>query len=139
MISNVLFFIGWTIVVSWFATTRTRKAMEIIKSQEEQLEKSQQVFEKNEKIYLESVEKLKLRSEQNDILLQTINNLNNQIIEKTDGLNIFENFSGLLGKQYLFKQDNGTYYNRYTDEYMSAEDAEHWLYGELSSIINGGE
>ena len=47
-----------------------------------------------------------------------------------------ENFSGLLGKQYLYLQDDGTYYNRYTDEYMSAEDAEHWLYSELSSIIN---
>lgn len=103
------------------------------------MEIAKQVFEKNEKMYLESVEKLKLRSEQNDILMQTINNLNNQIVEKTDGLNILENFSGLLGKQYLYLQDNGTYYNRYTDEYMSAEDAEHWLYGELSGIINGGE
>ena len=139
MISNIIFFIGWTVAILWFATTRTRRAIEIIKNQEEQIEKAKQVFEKNEKIYLESVEKLKLRSEQNDILMQTINNLNNQIIEKTDGLNILENFSGLLGKQYLFKQDNGTYYNRYTDEYMSAEDAEHWLYSELSSIINGGE
>ena len=50
-------------------------------------------------------------------------------------MTLLENFSGLLGKQYLYLQDNGTYYNRYTDEYMSAEDAEHWLYGELSSII----
>ena len=32
--------------------------------------------------------------------------------------------------------DDGTYYNRYTDEQMTAEDAEHWLYGELSSIIH---
>ena len=48
-----------------------------------------------------------------------------------------ENFSGLLGKQYLFLQeDNITYYNRYTGEDMTAEDAEHWLYGELSSIIH---
>jgi hypothetical protein len=47
-----------------------------------------------------------------------------------------ENFSGLLGKQYLFLQDDNTYYNRYTDEYMTAEDAEHWLYSELSSLIN---
>ena len=54
-------------------------------------------------------------------------------------MTLLENFSGLLGKQYLYLQDNGTYYNRYTDEYMSAEDAEHWLYGELSGIINGGE
>ena len=52
-------------------------------------------------------------------------------------LNTIENFSGLLGKQYLFLQeDNITYYNRYTDEQMTAEDAEHWLYSELSSLIN---
>ena len=136
MIANILFFIVWTVVLFWFATTRTRKAIEIIKNQEEQIEKAKEVFEKNEKIYLECQEKLKLRSEQNDILLQTINNLNNQI---TDGLNILENFSGLLGKQYLFKQDDGTYYNRYTDEYMTEEEATDWLYSELSSIINKGE
>lgn len=132
MIANILFFIAWTVVLFWFATTRTRKAMEIIKNQDEQIEKAKQVFEKNEKIYLECQEKLKLRSEQNDILMQTINKLNNQ---NTECLNILEIFSGLLGKQYLYLQDDGTYYNRYTDEYMTAEDAEHWLYSELSGII----
>ena len=139
MIANILFFIGWTFVVFWFATTRTRKAIEIIKNQDEQLKKAKEVFEKNEKIYLECQEKLKQRSEQNDILLHTINNLNNQIICKEDDLNILENFSGLLGKQYLFKQDDDTYYNRYTDEYMTEEEATDWLYSELSSIINKGE
>ena len=54
-------------------------------------------------------------------------------------LNILENFSGLLGKQYLFKQDDDTYYNRYTDEYMTEEEATDWLYSELSSIINKEE
>ena len=55
-------------------------------------------------------------------------------------MTILENFSGLLGKQYLYLQeDNITYYNRYTDEYMTTEDAEHWLYSELSEIINGGK
>ena len=68
--------------------------------------------------------------------MQTINNLNNQIIGKEDDLNALENFSGLLGKQYLFKQDDGTYYNRYTDEYMTAEEATDWLYSEFSEIIN---
>lgn len=136
MIANILFFIGWTVVVFWFATTRTRKAIEIIKNQEEQLKKAKEVFEKNEKIYLECQDKLKLRSEQNDILMQTINNLNNKIICQDDELDILENFSGLLGKQYLFKQDYGTYYNRYTVEYMTAEEAADWLYSELSSIIN---
>ena len=51
-------------------------------------------------------------------------------------LNIIENFSGLLGKQYLYLQDDGTYYNRYIDEYMSAEEAVDWLYSELSEVIN---
>ena len=136
MIANILFFIVWTVVLFWFATTRTRRAIEIIKNQEEQLEKAKEVFEKNEKIYLKCQEKLKLRSEQNDILMQRINNLNNKI---TEGLNILENFSGLLGKQYLFKQDDGTYYNRYTDEYMTEEEATDWLYSELSSIVNKGD
>ena len=55
-------------------------------------------------------------------------------------LNILENFSGLLGKQYLFLQDdNKTYYNRYTVEYMTEEEAVDWLYSELSEVINGGK
>ena len=52
-------------------------------------------------------------------------------------MTILENFSGLLGKQYLFLQeDNITYYNRYTNEYMTEEEAVDWLYSELSSLIN---
>ena len=51
-------------------------------------------------------------------------------------LNTIENFSGLLGKQYLFLQDDGTYYNRYTDEYLTEEEAIDWLYSKLSEIIN---
>ena len=51
-------------------------------------------------------------------------------------MKILENFSGLLGRQYLFLQENGTYYNRYTDEQMTEEEAVDWLYSELSSIIN---
>ena len=65
--------------------------------------------------------------------------LKNYMIKKRKSmqdLTILENFSGLLGKQYLYLQDDGTYYNRYTGEDMTAEDAEHWLYSELSSIIN---
>ena len=56
-----------------------------------------------------------------------------------ENLNILENFSGLLGKQYLFKQDDGTYYNRYINEHMTAEEATDWLYSELSGIINKGD
>ena len=119
MIANILFFIGWTVAIFLLANKKVKELIEVIHT--------------NEKTYLECQEKLKLRSEQNDILMQTINKLNNQ---NTEGLNILENFSGLLGKQYLFKQDDGTYYNRYTVEYMTAEEATDWLYGELSSIIN---
>ena len=80
---------------------------------------------------------MKLRSEQNDVLMQTINNLNKQLNDKNEeGLTFLESFSGLLGKQYLFLQDDGTYYNRYTDEHITADEAEDWLYSELSSIIN---
>ena len=122
MIANILFFIGWTVAIFILANKKVKELIEVIHT--------------NEKIYLECEEKLKLRSEQNDILMQTINNLNNQIIGKEDDLNALENFSGLLGKQYLFKQDDGTYYNRYTDEYMTSEEATDWLYSELSSIIN---
>ena len=125
MIANILFFVGWTVAIFILANRKVKEVIEVI--------------HKNEKIYLECEEKLKLRSEQNDILLQTINNLNNQIIGKDDGLNILENFSGLLGKQYLFKQDDGTYYNRYINEHMTAEEATDWLYSELSGIINKGD
>ena len=126
MILNILFFIAWTGLVFFIANRRVRELLDIIHKQEER--------------YNDCIGKLKLRSEQNDMLMQTIKILNDKINNEGDGLNILENFSGLLGKRYLFLQeDNITYYNRYTDEYMTAEDAEHWLYGELSGIINGGE
>ena len=132
MILNILFFIAWTVVVLWFGTTRARKAMEVINELQEVNDRNRKVHAENLKNNDEMYEKLKLRSEQNDVLMGFIKTLNN----KGDGLNIIENFSGLLGKQYLFLQDDGTYYNRYTDEQMTAEDAEHWLYSELSSLIN---
>ena len=122
MILNILFFIAWTVLVFFIANRRVRELLDIIHEQEER--------------YNDCCDKLKLRSEQNDVLMQTIKILNDKINNEGDGLNILENFSGLLGKQYLYLQDDGTYYNRYTDEYMTEEEAEHWLYGELSSIIN---
>ena len=70
-------------------------------------------------------------------LMETVDNLNKQLNDKNEeGLTFLESFSGLLGKQYLFLQDDGTYYNRYTDEQMIGEEAVDWLYSELSSIIN---
>ena len=118
MILNILFFIAWTVAIFILANIKNKELLDIIHKQEER--------------YDDCCERLKLRSEQNDVLMGFIKTLNN----KGDGLNIIENFSGLLGKQYLFLQDDGTYYNRYTDEQMTAEDAEHWLYSELSSLIN---
>ena len=119
MILDILFFIAWTAIIFILANFRNKQLLDIMHKQEER--------------YNECCDKLKLRSEQNDILMGFIKTLNN----KGDGLNIIENFSGLLGKQYLFLQeDNITYYNRYTDEYMTEEEAVDWLYGELSSIIN---
>ena len=129
MISNILFFMAWTVVVSWFATTKTRKAMEIIKNQEEQLEKAKKVFEKNEEIFNENNKRYLERAVHIDTLLK-------ELKMYQENLNILENFSGLLGKQYLFKQDDGTYYNRYTDEHMTEEEAIDWLYSELSEVIN---
>ena len=84
-------------------------------------------------IFVEIPIELLIKIEQ---LESELNFLKKKLYNERDELNILENFSGLLGKQYLFLQDDGTYYNRYTDEYMSAEDAEHWLYSELSSLIN---
>ena len=110
MIANILFFIGWTFVISWFTSRQTRKCVEMIKNYED-------VLKNNKIIYDEGVAKLKLRSEQNDVLMKTIDNLNKQLKDKNEeGLTFLESFSGLLGKQYLFLQDDGTYYNRYTDE-----------------------
>ena len=66
--------------------------------------------------------------------------LKNYMIKKRKSmqdLTTLENFSGLLGKQYLFLQeDNITYYNRYTDEYLTEEEAIDWLYSKLSEVIN---
>ena len=123
MILNILFFMAWTGIIFILANFRNKQLLDIIHKQEER--------------YNECCDKLKLRSEQNDVLMQTIKILNDKINNEGDGLNIIENFSGLLGKQYLFLQeDNITYYNRYTYEYMTEEEAVDWLYSELSSIVN---
>lgn len=44
-------------------------------------------------------------------------------------MDFIERLSATLGKQYLFKQDDGTYYNRYIGEYQTQEQAEDWLLG----------
>ena len=122
MVINILFFTAWTIVIFAFANYKNKQLLDIMHKQEQR--------------YDECCERLKLRSEQNDVLVGVIKTLNDKLNEEYDGLNIIENFSGLLGKQYLFLQDDGTYYNRYTDEYMAEEEAVDWLYSELSEVIN---
>ena len=119
MIINILFFIAWTVAIFSLANYKNKQLLDTIHKQEQR--------------YDDCCDRLKLRSEQNDVLMNVIKTLNDKL---NDGLNIIENFSGLLGKQYLFLQDDGTYYNRYTDEYMAAEEAVDWLYSELSEVIN---
>ena len=51
-------------------------------------------------------------------------------------MNFLEKLSCIFGKQYLFKETKYTYYNRYTDEYMSKDDAREWLYTMFSDLYN---
>ena len=122
MILNILFFIAWTVAIFAFANYKNKQLLDILHKQEQR--------------YDECCDRLKLRSEQNDVLVGVIKTLNDKLNDECDGLNIIENFSGLLGKQYLFLQDDGTYYNRYIDEYMTEDAAVDWLYSELSEVIN---
>ena len=46
-------------------------------------------------------------------------------------MDFLERLSGILGKQYLFKQDDGLYYNRYECCDMDKEEAEDWIFGKL--------
>ena len=123
MIINILFFVAWTVAIFTLANYKNKQLLDIIHKQEQR--------------YDDCCFRLKLRSEQNDVLVGVIKTLNDKSNDEGDGLNIIENFSGLLGKQYLFLQDdNKTYYNRYTVEYMTEEEAVDWLYSELSEVIN---
>ena len=61
MIANILFFIGYTILVFILASRRVKELLDILHKQEER--------------YNDCVKKLKLRSEQNDTLLQVIDEL----------------------------------------------------------------
>lgn len=48
-----------------------------------------------------------------------------------------ERLSSIMGKQYLFRQDNGLYYNRMENEYMTKEEAQDWIFTELNELVNG--
>ena len=67
MIANIMFFIVWTVLVFFIANRRVKELLDIIHKQEER--------------YDDCVSKLKLRSEQVDVLMETINNLNKQLQE----------------------------------------------------------
>lgn len=67
MIANILFFIGYTILVFILANRRVKELLDILHKQEER--------------YDDCVKKLKLRSEQNDTLLQVIDELNKKLQE----------------------------------------------------------
>jgi hypothetical protein len=70
MIANILFFIGYTILVFILASRRVKELVDILHKQEER--------------YDDCVKKLKLRSEQNDTLLQVIDELNKKLRDKQD-------------------------------------------------------
>ena len=42
-------------------------------------------------------------------------------------MDFLERLSCLLGKQYLFKQDNGIYFNRYISKNQTKTIAEDWI------------
>ena len=42
-------------------------------------------------------------------------------------MDFLERLSTLLGKKYLFIQDNGLYYNKYNCKYLTKEEAEDFI------------
>jgi len=49
-------------------------------------------------------------------------------------MNFIERLSGCLGKQYIFKQEKNTYWNRYIEEYQTKEEAQDWLIEQFSQM-----
>ena len=67
MIANILFFIGYTIIVFIITGRRVKELLDILHKQEER--------------YDDCVKNLKLRSEQNETLMQIIDTLNKKLQE----------------------------------------------------------
>lgn len=65
MIANIMFFIVCTVLVFFIANRRVKELLNIMHKQEER--------------YDDCASKLKLRSEQNDTLMQVIDELNKQL------------------------------------------------------------
>lgn len=55
-------------------------------------------------------------------------------------LNFYRRLSATLyGKQVLFKQDDGSYYNQRLDESMTKSDVKAWLLAEVGELCKDGE
>ena len=67
MIANIIFFIIWTVLIFFIANRRVKELLDM--------------FHKQEEGYDDCAKRLKLRSEQVDVLMETINNLNKQLQE----------------------------------------------------------
>ena len=56
-------------------------------------------------------------------------------ITKQKSLNFYEKLSAILyDKQVLFKQDDGSYYNRQTEDNMSKKEVKEWLLAEVGDL-----
>ena len=59
------------------------------------------------------------------------------LFDKTEekSLNFYEKLSAILyDKQVLFKQDDGSYYNRQTEDNMSKKEVKEWLLAEVGDL-----
>lgn len=56
-------------------------------------------------------------------------------MKKEKSLNFYEKLSAILyDKQIIFKQDDGSYYNRQTEDTMSKKEAKEWLLAEVGGL-----
>lgn len=67
MIGNIIFFMVWTVTIFVLANRRVKELDDMLQKQSD--------------IYKDCVEKLKLRSEQNDTLMRVIDELNKKLQE----------------------------------------------------------
>ena len=70
MIGNIIFFMVWTVTIFVLANRRVKELDDMLQKQSD--------------IYKDCVEKLKLRSEQNDTLMRVIDELNKKLKEEKE-------------------------------------------------------
>ena len=51
-------------------------------------------------------------------------------------MNFIERLSCVFGKQYIFKQSENEYYNRYIEEAQTKEQAQDWLIYKFTELEN---